>query len=262
MNIWQALIYGAVQGFTEFLPVSSSGHLYVLGEILGVDDSNFLLISIFLHVCTLVPVCIVFFKDIIGLFKKPFDKLLWLVVATIPAAIVGVVFEVAGGESLFGGGLLYVICGCFTFTAIMLLFIQRYAHTHVLDRKLNLKSGFFMGLGQALGTIPGISRSGITISSGTLCKLDGESNATFSFLMSIPLILGSAVVTIYKGATEGWGDVSVLPLLVSGAMAMLCGYVSIRFMFGIIKKAKYSYFSGYLCLLAVTLVILKATAVL
>lgn len=255
MEIWQAIVLGAVQGLAEFLPVSSSGHLILLQHWFGIRD-NVVFYSVMLHVGTLIPVVVVLWKEIIGLFKKPFNKLWYLVLASVPAGVIGIVFSfVFDLDALFSENI-WLLAVTFAFTAAELIFAELRCKRNVLDKAINAKTAFIMGCGQAVGVLPGISRSGTTISAGCLAKVDRGQNANFTFLMSIPIILAAVLMESIGCIKEGGiGDISVEPLIFGIITAMVCGYIAIKFMLKIIKKANYKWFSVYLALLVIATVV-------
>lgn len=249
MQIWQAIVLGAVQGFSEFLPVSSSGHLILLQHWFGIEEGA-LFYSVMLHIGTLIPVVIVLWKEIIGLFKKPFNKLFYLILATIPAGVVGLLLHFTVDLDALFAEKIYLIGITFLLTAGELLFAEVYSKKKTLDNPIGVKNALMMGAGQALGVLPGLSRSGTTITFGTISKTEKSENANFTFLMSIPIIIAAALLEGYSCVKEGAGDISVLPLLIGVLTAALCGYVAIKFMLKIIKKANYKWFSLYLLLIS------------
>lgn len=255
MEIWQAIVLGAVQGFTEFLPISSSGHLILLQNWFGISE-NVVFYSIMLHIGTLIPVIVVLWKQIIGLFKRPFSKLGYLVLATIPAGVVGLIFSVALDLDTLFTERYYLLAITFMLTAIELLFAERRAKKVPMDNGINLKTSLIMGGGQALGVVPGLSRSGTTITAGCLGKVDRTENANFTFLMSIPIIIAAAGMELIGGIKDGTlVSVNVIPVLIGMLTAAVCGYVSIKFMLKLIKKANYKWFSVYLLGISVATVI-------
>ena len=272
MEIWQAAILGLVQGLTEFLPVSSSGHIAFFNAVFGgaagseIDVTFF---TIILHLGTLVAVCVVFWRDIIALFKKPFKTLGLLVLATIPAGIVGVVIEFCKlDDILLARNCIGIVLSVFFLVTAALLFV-----TEIIAKRrenvlpLCIKTVLPMGFAQALAILPGISRSGSTICAGTLAGCNKEDVAKFSFLMSIPVILGSFFVELalglYKGeiqqnfsdygATLGWS------VAIGFVIAAVSGLFAIKVMLKAIKKANYKWFSLYLVLISVTSLILQFT---
>ena len=203
MRIWQAIVLGFTQGLTEFLPVSSSGHLAFIMRVFGVEQGG-LFYSIILHLGTLVAVCTIYFKDILALFKKPFKTLGFLVIASVPAGIVGLLLEDIVDDKLLGSDYLGIILAVFfTVTATVLFITEIFAKKRQNELPLCWRTVIPMGLAQAIAVLPGISRSGSTICAGTLAGGKSEEVAKFSFLMSIPVILGSFAVSIIKGLYEG-----------------------------------------------------------
>ncbi len=258
MEIWQAIILGAVQGLAEFLPVSSSGHLIIMQRWLGVTEGS-LFFDIMLHIGTLIPVCIVFFKEIIGLFRKPLDKLLFLVIASVPAALTGFLLGDIVEEAFYGKDLLAacLLGGTFFLTAVELFVSEIVQKKYDRALPLSYKSAIAMGVAQSVAIVPGLSRSGTVISAGCYAGVERGENANFAFLMSIPVILGAALVSGYKSIKEGL-NIEILPILFGVATAALTGYLAIKLMLKVIKKANYKWFSLYLLIMAAASVISMA----
>lgn len=271
MQWWQALILGLTQGLTEFLPVSSSGHLTFLQRVLGIDIGGAeLFFNIILHLGTLVAVCIIFWRDILDLFRKPFKTLLYLVVATIPAAVAGLLLDDVIETHLMGGKYVGVVLAVFfTFTAAVLFATEIFAKRKKSELPICWRTALPMGFAQAVAILPGVSRSGSTIAAGTFAGGTAENVSKFSFLMSIPVILGSFFVELVKGiidkeegfaysfqvAGPQFGWCIAIGLIVSA----VAGLFAIKVMLAAIKKANYKWFSLYLVLLAITCVVLQCT---
>lgn len=271
MQWWQALVLGLTQGLTEFLPVSSSGHLTFLQRVLGINIGGAeLFFNIILHLGTLVAVCIIFWRDILDLFKKPFKTLLYLVVATIPAAVAGLFLDDVIEDHLMGGKYVGVVLAVFfTVTAAVLFATEIFAKRRKKELPLCWRTTLPMGFAQAVAILPGISRSGSTIAAGTFAGGTAEDVSKFSFLMSIPVILGSFVVELAKGlidkeegfaysfqvAGPQFGWCIAIGLIVSA----IAGLFAIKVMLTAIKKANYKWFSLYLVLLAIACIVLQCT---
>ena len=255
MQIWEAILLGFIQGFTEFLPISSSGHLLLAQKLFKIENND-LFFDIMLHVGTLIPICIVFFKQIKGLFIKPFDRLTNLVIATLPAGIVGILFSGVIDKyfykSDFVSALLLGIA--FLFTGAELIFAERAVKKNPCLNFINKKTSLMMGIAQAIAVVPGISRSGTVISMGCFNKVNRKETADFAFLMSIPIILSSAMLEGIKCA-KGGIVIDILPLLFGIISSAISGYVAIKWMLGVIKKANYKWFSLYLVIMAVISII-------
>lgn len=275
MEIWQAIVLGLVQGLTEFLPVSSSGHLTLAQNLMQIDlEGMDLLFDIILHVGTLVAVCVVFWRDIINLFKKPFKTLLYLIVATIPAAVVGLLLMDWSEETINGSPYIGILLAVFfVVTAVLLLVTEIYAKRRNKEKELPLcwRTTIPMGLAQAVAALfPGISRSGSTICAGVLAGGRSEDLSKFSFLMSIPVILGSFAVSLVKGAFNGELSESFTALgsnagwciAIGFVVAAVSGLFAIKVMLGAIKKANYKWFSLYLVLLAIACVVLYCCGII
>lgn len=270
MQWWQAIVLGLTQGLTEFLPVSSSGHLTFLQRVLGVDIGGAeLFFNIILHLGTLVAVCIIFWRDILDLFKKPFKTLLYLVVATIPAGIAGVLLDDIIEEHLMGGKYVgAILAALFAVTAAVLFATEMFAKRRKKELPLSWRVTLPMGFAQAVAILPGISRSGSTIAAGTFAGGTAEDVSKFSFLMSIPVILGSFCVSLVKGLiADGEGSLSYSfqvagpqfgwCIAIGFIVSAVAGLFAIKVMLAAIKKANYKWFSLYLILLSITCVVLQ-----
>ncbi len=271
MEIWQAAVLGLVQGLTEFLPVSSSGHLIFLQRLFGLDGGLF--IPLVLHLGTLVAVCTVFFKDILALFKKPFKTLGFLALATIPAGLVGLFADDYIEDFISGGNYVGIFLSVFFLITASLLLV-----TETLVKKrarageggcagIGWRTVIPMGLAQAVAVLPGISRSGSTICAGALVNGRGEEIAKFSFLMSIPIILGGFAVDLAKGLWHGEIQATFAAGGTSFAVGVALGFVisaavglfAIKVMLKAVQKANYKWFSLYLAMLSVVCFVLNFT---
>lgn len=245
------MVLGIVQGLTEYLPVSSSGHLAIGSYLFGIDGEENLAFTVLVHVATVMSTFVVLWKEIDwilkGLFKfKMNDEtkyFLNIVISMIPIGIVGVFFK-DKVEEIFGSGLLIVGC-CLLLTAALLTF-SYYAKPRQREH-ISLKDAFIIGLAQACAVLPGLSRSGSTIATGLLLGNKKEKLAQFSFLMVIPPILGEALLDVLKAAKgeEAFGDISVLPLVVGFVAAFVSGCLACKWMINIVKKGKLIYFGIY-----------------
>ena len=261
MDWLQALVLGIIQGLTEYLPVSSSGHLAIGSYLFGIDGEENLAFTVLVHVATVMSTFVVLWKEIDwilkGLFKfKMNDEtkyFLNIVVSMIPIGIVGVFFKDTV-EEIFGSGLLIVGC-CLLLTAVLLTF-SYYAKPRQREN-ISMKDAFIIGLAQACDVLTGLSRSGSTIATGLLLGNKKEKLAQFSFLMVIPPILGEALLDVLKAAKgeEAFGDISVLPLVVGFIAAFVSGCLACKWMINIVKKGKLIYFGIYCAIAgAVTIV--------
>ena len=255
-EILQAIVLGLVQGLTEFLPVSSSGHLILFKKLFGLDAETFgLNFDIAVHVATLLAVFVVFRKTIWELIRHPFQKtVLWLIIATIPAALVGVFFDDQIEAVSQSGGFLGI---CFLLTAGVLFFAEwmsvRTKSTLEMNDLTWWKAGA-IGLAQGVAVMPGISRSGSTLSAGLLTGMDKANALSFSFLMSIPVIGGSLLLGV-KDTLENPESFNVWVILAGMVSAAVSGYVAIRFMLGFIRKKGLKAFSIYLVILGILVLV-------
>ena len=252
MDILQALLLGLVQGITEFLPVSSSGHLVLMQQVMGLKNVP-IFFDAMLHVGTLVSVVVVLFRDIIGIFRHPIQNHMgMLIIATIPAAVAGYVwgdyFEV-----VFQNG--QMLGYCFLLTALILVLSERIAARIKTPKKLVLQNALTMGLMQAVAIFPGISRSGSTIAGGLMSGVDRTQAARFSFLMSIPIIIGSAGSSGAGVLQGGMGDITWPVVIVGTVAAAVIGYFAVKFMLAMIQKSKLYGFAVYVAALGAFLLL-------
>ncbi len=248
----EALILGVVQGLTEFLPVSSTAHLILFPWFFkwgGLVDT--LTFDVALHAGTLLALLLVFWRDWIDIFLRKRKLLLFLVIATIPAGILGKMFNDMI-ESRFRSPL--IICSSLVAVGVVLLLSEKmYKYKKTDD--ITLIDAVVIGISQAVALIPGVSRSGITISSGLFRGLDRESAARFSFLLSTPVIAGAVVLHLRKMAVAGSGDYN-LHLLAGGIIASaVTGFLAIKFLLSFLRKHSVGVFAWYRFSLAAVIIV-------
>lgn len=257
MSIWEALLLGIIQGLTEFLPVSSSGHLALFTALLDgnmLPEEN-LLFTILVHAATAIATVIVFRKDIasliLGAFKKDNSEakhyLGKIVISMIPAVVVGVFFEEE--ISLLFGTNLALVGAMLCVTAILLYFTDR---STTKKQAISYTFALLLGLAQAIAILPGISRSGATIAVALLLGVARPEAARFSFLMVIPLILGSMAKTVLDNGLSVFGTGEILPLITGFTAALLAGILACTWMISIVKRSKLSYFALYCLVVGIT----------
>lgn len=262
MEWFQALILGLLQGLTEFLPVSSSGHLMIGRELLGIDAPEDLVFETTLHAATVLSTIIVFRKQILallgGLFKFKYndetDYVLKICVSMIPVFIVGMFFK-DYVEALFSS--LLVVGIALIVTAMLLFFSDRKKQAGERSESRNgisYRQAFIVGLSQAVAVIPGLSRSGTTISTGLLCGVRREVVAQFSFLMVLVPILGELFLDLVGGDMAS-ASVGALPLAVGFAAAFLSGLFACKVMIALVKKARLQWFALYCALVGAAVVL-------
>ena len=271
MNWLEALILGLLQGFTEYLPISSSGHLTIASNFVGFTDPEEILpFTVLLHVATVLSTIVILYKEIIWIFKGLFQSpnksvgdvttvcgiklntqqqyTLAIIVSMIPVGIVGVFFKDAV-EAAFEG---LTIVGCCLLATAALLAFSYYAKPRQKD-KISLKDAFIIGLGQAAAVLPGLSRSGTTIATGLILGNKKENMAQFSFLMVIPPILGEALLEsieiVKEGIAVAFGSISTSSLIIGFLAAFISGCIACKWMISIVRKGKLIYFAYY-CLAA------------
>lgn len=274
MSWLQALLLGIVQGLTEFLPVSSSGHLMIFRELLGVESEGFLDFTVTVHFATVLSTIVVFWSAIWKLLKGFFqfkyndetDYVLKICVSMIPIAIVGLFFK-DQVEGLFGENL-FTVAVCLIITAILLFLSDqsgrfrsmsssRSENTH--RNGISYLQAAVVGFGQACAVAPGLSRSGTTIATGLICGVRRDVMAQFSFLMVLVPIIGEQALTILKGIgeTAAAPGVGFLPLLMGFIGAFGAGLFACKVMVELVKRAKLVWFSIY-CLLAAFVILIFA----
>jgi len=251
MDWFQALILGLIQGLTEYLPVSSSGHLTIGQEILGISGGDNLMFDVAVHIATVCSTLVVLWSEIEwivkGLFKCELNDetryALNILVSMIPVGIVGVFFK-DQVEAIFGSGLLIV--GIMLLVTASLLAFSYYAKPRQKE-KISLKDAFIIGVAQACAVMPGLSRSGSTIATGLLLGNKKERLAQFSFLMVIPPILGEVLLDGVKAVkgVDVFGDIGTLPLIVGFVAAFASGCFACKWMINIVKRGKLIYFAAY-----------------
>jgi undecaprenyl-diphosphatase len=255
MDIIDALILGVVQGLTEFLPVSSSGHLELGKAILG-DNSvpkESLLFTVVLHFATALSTIVVFRKDIFSIIKgilkfewnEDLQFLCKIILSMLPAVVIGVLFE-KELEQLFGGNILLV--GCMLIVTAVLLFMADRAKS--TGKKVTFMNAFVIGISQAIAMLPGISRSGATISTSVLLGNDKTKAARFSFLMVIPLIFGKIAKDILSGDLS-YETSNFTSLTVGFISAFIAGILACVWMIRLVKNSKLSYFAVYCAIVGV-----------
>ena len=249
MEIIDAIILGIIQGLTEFLPVSSSGHLE-LGKVILGDESipeESLLFTVVLHFATALSTIVVFRKDVWailnGLFSFKWNEetqfSLKIIVSMLPAVFVGLFFE-EQLESFFGGNIRFVGF-MLLITAVLLYFADKAKDT---DKNVNFKNALIIGISQAIAILPGISRSGATISTSVLLGVDKTKAARFSFLMVVPLIFGKIAKDLLSGDLT-FSEENNIAMGVGFIAAFLAGLAACTWMISLVKKSKLSYFSIY-----------------
>jgi len=258
MDIFEAIILGVIQGLTEFLPVSSSGHLELAKAILG-DESlpeDSLLFTVVLHFATALSTIVIFRKDIWAIVKGLL-QFKWnedaqfsakIILSMLPAVFVGLFFE-EELESLFGGQILLVGC-MLLLTAFLLLLADRSKST---NKKVSFSNALVIGLAQAVAILPGISRSGATISTSVILGNDKSKAARFSFLMVVPLILGKMAKDILSGEID-YGNDQLIPLSFGFLAAFVSGLVACTWMIRLVRNSQLKYFALY-CLVVGALAI-------
>ena len=245
MNILQAVILGIVQGITEFLPISSSGHLIVLQRVFGIEEPA-LTFDIVVHLGTLVSIIAVFWADIVAIIKKPFSKMTGLlIVGTIPVVVAGYLMRNVI-ETHFRTGLW--LAAAFTLTGVLLVLADRFKKGYKEERDITWFDALFIGCCQALAIPPGISRSGTTITGALTRGLNRKTAARFSFLLAMIAIAGAGVLETYEVMQDGARveAIGIMSLIFGFLAAALVGYLCIRLLLKLIEACKLRYFSFYL----------------
>jgi undecaprenyl-diphosphatase len=249
MDILEAIVLGIIQGLTEFLPVSSSGHLELVKAILGDNSAaeQSLTFTVVLHFATALSTIVVFKNEVEEILRgllqfkwnSEFKFSLKIIISMLPAVIVGLVFE-KQLESLFGGKILLVGC-MLLLTAVLLLLADKAKST---KKEVSYLNAMIIGFSQAIAMLPGISRSGATISTSVLLGVDRTRAAKFSFLMVVPLIFGKIGKDLVSGNLNLQSS-EIIPILIGFISAFISGLLACKWMISIVKRSKLSYFSIY-----------------
>ncbi len=255
MEFIQAIVLGLIQGLTEFLPVSSSGHLVLFQNLFGIEEAT-QAFSIILHVATLIAVFVYYWQDIWALIRRPFQRTTALLIAgTIPTVIIALLFNDTF-DAIFGKG--KFIGFNFLFTGLILLYADSRHAGRKKIKNMSIFDALVIGTMQGVAILPAVSRSGMTISTCLARGMDRDNAARFSFLLSIPAILGGMVLTIKDMIT---GEVvladamGTAPMVCGFIAAAVSGYLAIRFMVDVIKKGKLKWFSVYVFILGGVLIL-------
>lgn len=252
MKVIYAILLGLIQGLTEFLPISSSGHLMLFEHIFGINSGT-LFFNVLLHFASLIAVLIIFWKDVINILKNPFGKdMRAIIIATILTVIIALFVKKVFNEYAL---MAFVGFGFLISSLIMLI-------TSVLQNKVNKnisivdnKNALLIGFIQGLAVFPGVSRSGSTICASLMCGIDREKSAKFSFLISVPVILGGMFFEIAEGVKYGFGPIKALPCIMGFIASFAVAILTIKLMMKIVKKGKWWYFSLYLFVLSIVVLL-------
>lgn len=280
MNILKSILLGLVQGLTEFLPVSSSGHLAIFGKILGTNLDSEIYFNVLLHFGTLIAIIIVFHEDIWHMIQEFFQMLLiifanfivfikrrrgdtkytyfkvvnsnykklvlMIIISTIPTGIIGLF----GGDFIeLATNTLWFVGICLIITSVLLMLADRKSDNTMKINKAKYSDAYFIGVAQGIATLPGISRSGATIATGMMLGFNKQLAIKYSFLMSIPAILGAVVVELGGNNNVVLGSANLPGYILGTITAAVSGYFAIKFMLKLIKNKSYKGFSIY-CIIA------------
>lgn len=252
MSLFIALLLGLVQGLAEFLPISSSGHLLLLEKIFGITDGGYFF-TVLLHLGTLAAVLFVYRKRIIEMIAHPVKQWhywVWIIVATAVTVVMALAFD----DYIDAAGSGRVLGFCFLLTAVLLLLadmLRARFDCRVTVPTMKWYHALLIGFMQGIAILPGVSRSGATITGATACRLKREDAAEFSFLLSIPAILGGAVLEIPKALREGTANVGAVSCIIGIVAAAVSGYFAVRFMIRLITKRSLKWFAVYTAVLGV-----------
>lgn len=253
MTIFESIILGIIQGLTEFLPVSSSGHLELASYLFGIEESNNMQFTVAVHTATVLSTIVVFWKEIINIFQGVFkfrfnEQTLFainILVSMIPVAFVGLFFRDAV-ESLFTSNLLLV--GSMLLVTASLLTFTHYSKARI--KPITPQRAFIIGLAQACAVLPGLSRSGSTISTGLLLGVNRDEVAKFSFLMILVPILGVSFLDAID--TDSTSFIETSNVIAGSIAAFISGFVACKFMIRIVKQGKLIWFAIYCAVVGVT----------
>lgn len=256
MSKFEAFVLGIIQGLTEFLPISSTGHLYLGRHLFGLDEAG-LFLDTMLHVGTLLAVLVVYKQELLQVLKNPFGKLsMLLIIGTIPAVLVGLLFSDLF-ESISKTGV--TIGWEFLLTGFILWMADRYKNGAKNMDNITYKDALFIGSFQAAAIFPAVSRSGLTIAAGLFRKLDRETAAYFSFLLSIPAIAGGIVLQFKEMVTGQTEAISYTSLFIATLSSALFGYMAVVWMINFLKRKSLKIFAVYVWILGLLVLFLQLT---
>lgn len=251
INLFEAILLGIVQGLAEWLPISSSGHLVIVQQLFGMQVS--LLFDVMLHTGTLLAVFAFFWRDILKIlsavfrfdFKSESGKLgLFVLLGSVPIVLAGsFLYDMIAPlfNNLLVTGAALITTGCVLYCTKIFRNGQK---QELQKQELNSKNALFVGISQAASLIPGVSRSGITISSALFKKIDRQQAFAFSFLLAVPAIIGANAFELYRATVLGWNTIG-FEMFVGAAVAAIIGYLSLKFLLGILRKGKFYLFAYY-----------------
>ena len=275
MNVLQAIILGIIQGLAEFLPVSSSGHLAIIQNLFHIETDTGLLFDVLLHIGTLTAIIVVFWKDIVKLIIEFFGIIadfirrfrdpdlivlssayrrfvLLIIVSTIPTAILGYIgrdFVAYASSTLIIPGIGLII------TSILLFICDRIGDGRKGIKKITYLNAFEIGIAQGVATVPGISRSGATIAACLMLGIKKETAVKYSFIMSIPAVLGAAVLELKDAAGTSVEAGTVVAYIIGMVVSAVVGYFAIRVMINVVRRKRYLYFSIYCLVIGLVAII-------
>lgn len=272
MNVFSGALLGLLQGLAEFLPISSSGHLILARLIMGIQDDNaaMKMLDILLHVGTLIPVAVVFWKDWMEMLRHPIKNktLLLLIVASVPTLVIYMLAKKLTPESINGFAVFdsgWFLGVAFLITSLLMLLTEKLgknAPAKEGNDRVTFKHAIIMGCMQGLGLLPGVSRSGSTISGGVFSGLNRNTAAKFSFMMSAPAIAGSLLMEGKDALEEGlFSQIAWLPTIVAIIVACVCGFLAIRFMLKLISKISMGWFALYTAVLGIVILLIQIAGV-
>ena len=275
MNVLQAIILGIIQGLAEFLPISSSGHLAIIQNLFHIETDTGLLFDVLLHIGTLTAIIVVFWKDIVKLIIEFFGIIadfirrfrdpdlivlssayrrfvLLIIVSTIPTAVLGFIgrdFVAYASSTLLIPGIGLII------TSILLFICDRIGDGRKGIKKITYLNAFEIGIAQGVATLPGISRSGATIAACLMLGIKKETAVKYSFIMSIPAVLGAAVLELKDAAGTSVEAGTVVAYIIGMVVSAVVGYFAIRVMINVVRRKRYLYFSIYCLVIGLVAII-------
>lgn len=259
LEVLYSFLLGLIQGLTEFLPISSTGHLYLGRKLFGLEEAG-LFLDTMLHFGTLLAVIIAFWEDILSIIRRPFQRLtLLIVVGTIPTGIIGLAFRDTF-EHLAQTGV--TIGWEFLATALIIWWADR-ARNGTRDlSQMRMRDALLIGTAQGVAILPAISRSGITIAASLFVGIERETAARFSFLLSLPAILAATILQLMDLVEGTTPSVISLPaVLIGTASAAIFGYVAIRWMIRIVVRGTLKWFALYVAALGILILVLQALGI-
>ena len=257
-ELLKVILLATVQGCAEFLPISSSGHLAILSAVLDIN-SNVLLLTVVLHAGTLLSILVYYFHFLLEILRKRDFRLVYLItISTLPTVVIGLIFKYSGLEELFFNNMVYPGIGLLITGIILKKGLVSGSQNDIEVHSMSFKKALAIGFAQGLAVLPGISRSGSTISMALKLGLRGDDAATFSFMLAIPVIAGASFLEIISAVSDNSSNLSLIPLahlIVGFIVSAVVGFFSLKLLISTLRRNKLKGYAYYCIILGICVII-------